>query len=142
MKTADDNDDFSFEKTSREVDEIIKKKTEVKKKELKEYPKHTLDRVRIAHDIRTNPPRSDYMKVDVPPGIYSIDLNIDAHWWFNHVCTVFPFLIDQAIRTHVDVRDSFKPEKRRLDFQYWWLLFIPIGIIIAFLITNMFFKIL
>ena len=157
-----EDDDFSFDKaikeqqkeqegnlgffepidddTHKEVDKLIKKKIEPKKSgDISLKP--SMDRVRIAHEIRTNPPKEGFMKVNVEPGIYSIDLNIDAHWWFNHVCTVFPFLIDQAVRTHVDIRDSFKPEKRKLDFQYWWLLLIPILFIVGLLIMNMFFKI-
>ena len=139
-----EDDDFSFSSkkdVGDEVDKLLKKKTEEEKTEPVSLEKPALSRVKIANDIRTNPPEPGYMKVDVPPKIYSIDLNIDAHWWFNHVCTVFPFLMDQAIRTHVDLKDSFKPEKRKLDFEYWWLLMIPIGIIIAVFITNMFFKI-
>jgi len=138
--------DFSFKKIDEEdigseVDKIIKKKTEVAKKDIVYSEKQTIDRVKLAHEIRTNPPKPGYMRVDVLPGIYSIDLNTDAHWFFHHVCTVFPFLIDQAVRTHVDIRDSFKPEKRKLDFEYWWILFIPIGMIIAVFVLNMFFKI-
>ena len=133
--------DFSFSKVGTEVDKLLKKKTGEGRKESELSSKKTMDRVKLAHEIRTNPPKPGYMKVDVPPGIYSIDLNVDAHWWFHHVCTVFPFLIDQAVRTHVDIRDSFKPEKRKLDFEYWWLLFVPIGLIVAVLLLNMVFKI-
>jgi len=80
--------------------------------------KTSSNRVGFAHEIKEHPPEPDYMKVDVPPGIYSIDLNIDAHWWFTHVCTVFPLLLDQAKRTHIDIKDSFKPERRLPDFNY------------------------
>ena len=91
--------------------------------------KSTEDRVKFAHDIKQNPPKSGYMKVDVKPGIYSIDLNIDAHWWFSHVCTVFPLLLDQAKRTHVDIKDSFKHEKRLPDFNYAFMFFLIIGLV-------------
>ena len=116
-----------------EIDNLIKSK-EKEKIDIN----RSEDRVRIANEIKTNPPKPGYMKVDVAPGIYSIDLNIDAHWWFNHVCTVFPLLLDQGIRTHVDIRDSFKPKKRRVDFQYVWLLLIPIGLAGLFLLLSMF----
>ena len=103
-----------------EVDKLVRKKR---------TPRFSAeDRVRIAHEIKSNPPEPGYMNVDVAPAIYSIDLNTDAHWWFNHVCTVFPLLMDQGIRTHVDIRDSFKPEKRLPDFNYMWILILFIGV--------------
>jgi len=136
-----DKDSISFEKAKDEVDRLLKKKIEEEKKEKIISEKQTMDRIKLADEIRTNPPKPGFMRVNVPPAIYSIDLNTDAHWWFHHVCTVFPFLIDQAVRTHVDIRDSFKPEKRKLDFEYWWLLFIPIGLIAAIFLLNMVFKI-
>jgi len=134
-------DGISFEKAKDEVDRLLKKKIEEEKKEKIISEKQTMDRIKLADEIRTNPPKPGFMRVNIPPAIYSIDLNTDAHWWFHHVCTVFPFLIDQAVRTHVDIRDSFKPEKRKLDFEYWWLLFIPIGLIAAIFLLNMVFKI-
>ena len=134
-------DGISFEKAKDEVDRLLKKKIEGEKKEKVISEKQTMDRIKLADEIRTNPPKPGFMRVNIPPAIYSIDLNTDAHWWFHHVCTVFPFLIDQAVRTHVDIRDSFKPEKRKLDFEYWWILFIPIGLIAAIFLLNMVFKI-
>jgi len=98
----------------------------------------SVDRVSFAHEIKKNPPTPGYMKVDVPPGIYSIDLNVDAHWWFSHVCTVFPLLLDQAKRTHVDIKDSFKPEKRLPDFNYAFIIVVIVGIIGLIAITKFF----
>lgn len=72
------------------------------------------------------------MQVDVKPAIYSIDLNTDANWWFTHPCTVFPWLMDQGIRTHMDIKDSFKPEKRLPDFNFMWILLLIAGIIVIF----------
>jgi len=77
-----------------------------------------------------------YMKVDVKPAIYSIDLNTDAHWWFSHSCTVFPLILDQAKRTHMDLKDSFKPKRRLPDFNYMFVLFIIIGLIALFAFTK------
>ena len=96
------------------------------------------DRVRIAHEIKENPPSPGFMETPVPPGIYSIDLNIDANWWFNHVCTVFPFLLDQGIRTHVDIKDSWKPEKRLPDFNYMFLVIAAVGMIGVVFLTKFF----
>ena len=116
------------------IDDLIK----TKEKEKINIRRSSEDRIRIANDIKTNPPKPGFMKVDVDPAIYSIDLNTVAHWWFNHVCTVFPLLLDQGIRTHVDIRDSFKPEKRRTDFNLLWVMIIVIGLAGLFLILSMF----
>jgi len=126
------DDDIDFKpKVEEEVDKILDKKTISEKS--------PGDRVRIAHEIKSNPPTPGYMQVDIKPAIYSIDLNTDAHWWFNHVCTVFPLLLDQGIRTHVDIKDSFKPERRLPDFNFIWILILVIGIgVIAYLAMSMF----
>uniref|UniRef100_A0A6M3LXH2 Uncharacterized protein n=1 Tax=viral metagenome TaxID=1070528 RepID=A0A6M3LXH2_9ZZZZ len=131
--TKDDEPVFNFEPTNKteenvhdEIDKVITKKMKVE------------DRVRIAHEIKKNPPTPGYMKTEVPPGIYSIDLNIDAHWWFHHVCTVFPFLLDQGIRTHMDLKDSFKPEKRLPDFNYMFLFVAIVGVVGIIMVTKMF----
>jgi len=114
--------------TKEEVDDLLSKKE--KKYRVAE------DRIRIANEIKRNPPKPGFMKVDVKPGIYSIDLNIDAHWWFNHVCTVFPLLLDQGIRTHVDIKDSFKAKKRLPDFNYIWLVLLIVGLVGVFLFLS------
>jgi hypothetical protein len=102
--------------------------------------KNSEDRIRIANEIKTNPPEPGFMRVDIRPAIYSIDLNVDAHWWFNHVCTVFPLLLDQGIRTHVDIKDSFKPEKRFPDFNFMWIIVLLAGIIGIFVIAKFVFN--
>lgn len=119
----------------------------------------SLDRVKFANDIRKHPPKDGFMKVDFweavktddkgkeekgiaikyekdgkekvkfTKGLFGIDLNTDADWWFNRACTVFPLILDQAVRTHVDIRDSFKPEKRRIDFPYLWIAAAVVGVI-------------
>lgn len=124
--------DFSFEEKRKEIDKVLRnyKKSDV--------DKPVENRVRFAHEIKKNPPKPGYMKTDVQPGIYSIDLNVDAHWWFNHVCTVFPLLMDQGIRTHMDLKESFKPEKRLPDFNYMWVFVVVIGIIAIFVSTKLF----
>lgn len=125
---------FDVEKN---VDELLSglKKEQTKMKE------PTASRIQFADKIRKNPPKPGFMKVEVEPKIYSIDLNTDAHWWFTRACTVFPLLLDQVKRTHMDLRDSFKTERRKLDFQYWWVIFLVIGMIGALVLLNMIFKI-
>ena len=111
------------------------------KKEESERKDPASSKIQFADKIRKNPPKPGYMEVEVEPKIYSIDLNTDAHWWFTRACTVFPLLLDQAKRTHIDIKDSFKAEKRHLDFQYWWVIFLVIGVVAAFLLANTMFKI-
>ena len=123
------DDDIKF--ITSDVDEKIDKLTD--KEDEKE-----LDRVSFAHEIKKKPPKPKYMEVKVEPKIYSIDLNIDAHWWFSHVCTVFPLLLDQAKRTHVDIKDSFKPEKRLPDFNHMFIVILFIGLVGVIAITKMF----
>ena len=129
---TEDDIDFRVD-IEKEVDSLVKqKKPEIKKS--------AENRIRIANEIKNNPPVPGYMQVDVPPGVYSIDLNTDAHWWFNHACTVFPFLFDQGIRTHVDIKDSFKPEKRLPDFNFVWIILLIAGIGIMFALAKFVFK--
>jgi len=113
----------------------------IKGKEKNDFDKKfktSSSRVSFAHDIKKNPPEPGFMKVEVKPAIYSLDLNIDAHWWFTHVCTVFPLLLDQAKRTHIDIKDSFKPEKRLPDFPYMFIFVAVMGIIVMFAVTKFF----
>lgn len=137
MSNKDTKDEPIKFNVENNVDELLKdlKQQDVERKE------PSASRIKFAHDIRKNPPEPGYMKVEVEPKIYSIDLNTDAHWWFTRACTVFPLLLDQAKRTHIDIKDSFKAEKRRLDFQYWWVIFLAIGMIGALLLMNVIFKI-
>jgi len=130
-----DEDDVSFEDTSRAIDAALEKTFDNEKKMDK---KNTMGRIRFADRIRNNPPKPGFMKVDVEPGIYSIDLNTDADWWFNRSCTVFPLLLDQAKRTHIDIKDSFKPEKRLPDFNFAFLFILIVGVIGIVLGTKMF----
>lgn len=124
---------FNFDKPKVDKDEINKHVDEILKNQIK-----VEDRVRVAHQIKKNPPKPGYMHTEVPPGVYAIDLNTDAHWWFNHVCTVFPFLLDQGIRTHVDLKDSFKPEKRLPDFNYMFIVLAVMGVIAIVGLTKAF----
>ena len=130
-----DDIDFSVKRKDidDEVDNLVKQKKPV------EIKKSSEDRMRIANEIKSNPPQPGYMKVDIMPAVYSIDLNTDAHWWFNHVCTVFPLLLDQGIRTHVDIKDSFKPEKRLPDFNFLWIILLIAGIAVMFVVAKFIF---
>lgn len=126
------SDKVSFEETRKQIDKKISERKPL------EDQYSVGDRIRFAHEIKTHPPEPGYMKVDVKPAIYSIDLNTDAHWWFNHTCTVFPLLLDQAKRTHTDIKDSFKPEKRLPDFNLMWVMILVVGLIGIFAFTKLF----
>ena len=129
------SDNISFDETTRAIDDLLKKERD-REKELDK--KNTMGRIKFADKIRNNPPKPGFMRVDVKPGIYSIDLNTDADWWFNRSCTVFPLLLDQAKRTHIDIKDSFKPEKRLPDFNYAFLFILIVGVIGIVAGTKMF----
>ena len=138
-----DEIDFSKKDTKKiesEVDKVLqeKKKEQEKPTEMIPVVEEEVDRVSFAHEIKNNPPEKGYMKVDIIPAIYSIDLNIDAHWWFNHVCTVFPLLLDQSKRTHIDLKDSFKEQKRLPDFNYMFIFILFIGLVGIIAVTKLF----
>ena len=124
-----------------DVEKNVDKLLDEMKKQEQEKKEPTASRIKFADNIRKNPPKPGYMKVEVEPKIYAIDLNTDAHWWFTRSSTVFPLLLDQVKRTHMDLKDSFRVEKRRLDFQYWWVIFLAAGMIGVLFIANLMFKI-
>lgn len=64
-------------------------------------------------------------KIAVYDGIFNIDLNADAYFWFVRSCNVFPLILDQGIRTHLDIKKAYLPEKRKLEVP--WIL-IGLGI--------------
>ena len=64
-------------------------------------------------------------KIAVYDGIFNIDLNTDAYFWFVRSCNVFPLILDQGIRTHIDIKKAYLPEKRKLEIP--WIL-IGLGI--------------
>ena len=134
------NSSFDFADVEAVHSQDAKEKTQKKEDKPIEYePIQTdVDRVQFAHEIKRNPPDKGYMKVDVKPAVYSIDLNIDAHWWFNHVCTVFPLLLDQGKRTHIDLKDSFKEVKRLPDFNYMFLVVGFLGLVAVVALTKFF----
>lgn len=132
---TEDDEDISFDDTTRAIDETLEK---MKNKEKKIDRKKTMGRIRFADKIRNNPPRPGYMEVSVKPGIYSIDLNTDADWWFNRSCTVFPLLLDQSKRVQADLKDAFKPERRLPDFNYAFLIILIAGVCGILLFTKLF----
>lgn len=138
MKEKEKSSLPDFSEKEKEIDALVNQlKTEVDKKGTDIT---AIDKIKIGHEIRTNPPNQGFMKVEVPPAIYSIDLNTDAYWWFNRISTVFPLILNQAIRTYVDIKDSFKPEKRKIEFPYLFLLLAIVGIAAAIILIFTFIK--
>jgi hypothetical protein len=138
MKEKKESNLPDFSEKEKEIDALVNQlKTETDKKDT---DLTAIDKIKVGHEIRTNPPNPGFMKVDVPPAIYSIDLNTDAYWWFNRISTVFPLILNQAIRTYVDIKDSFKPEKRKIEFPYLFLLLAIVGIAAAVILIFTFIK--
>lgn len=119
-----------------------------------------LERAKKFQEVKANPPKPGYMEVKVFEGtddngnpiviskskdkeikhdpFFTIDLNtlITADV---AACpsNVVPMLIDQAVQLVMNEKKTFKPEKRKEMFNYWWvvmaLLMIP-GIILIILL--------
>jgi hypothetical protein len=138
MKEKEKSSLPDFSEKEKEIDALVNQlKTEVDKKGTDIT---AIDKIKIGHEIRTNPPNPGFMEVKVDPAIYSIDLNTDAYWWFNRISTVFPLILNQAIRTYVDIKDSFKPEKRKIEFPYLFLILAIVGIAAAIILVFSFIK--
>lgn len=79
-------------------------------------------------------------KIVVYDGIFNIDLNTDAYFWFTRSCNVFPLILDQGIRTHLDIKKAHEPEKRKLEIP-WILIGLGItGFVFIILILNFIFR--
>ena len=88
------------------------------------------DKIQLMDNIKNNPPRPGEMKQTIAEGVYEIDLDALLAAQINDCpATVIPMLIDHGVRTAVDIKQTYKPEKRILDFQYWWVIFLAIGLL-------------
>jgi hypothetical protein len=100
------------------------------------------DRIKLVDDIKKNPPKPGVLNIDIPDGTYEIDLNtLLAAQITDCPATIIPMLIDHGVRTAVDIKETYKPEKRMLDFSYWWLIVLIIGLVAIVMIANMIFGI-
>jgi len=126
------DDKFSFKPEKKDVHDDIDAA-------LKNIPKK--DKIQLVNDVKEKPPEPGKMKVEIKDGnVYAIDLNALLQAQLSDCpATVIPMLIDHGVRTAVDIKKAYNPEKRHLDFQYWWLLFLIIGLGGAFLFANMLF---
>ena len=122
------NDDFSFKKSDvhEDIDEALKQL-------------RTRDKIQLVEKVKAEPPETGYMKEEIQPGVYAIDLNTLLMAQLSDCpATVIPMLIDHGVRTAVDIKETYKPEKRALAFQYWWILFLIMGLGAAYLFLSMF----
>jgi len=100
------------------------------------------DKMKLLDDIKNDPPPPGTMKTVIPPGSYAVDLNaLLAAQISDCPATVIPMLIDHGVRTAVDIKDTYRTEKRHLDFQYWWVIFLVIGLFAVIYFANMIFGI-
>jgi hypothetical protein len=94
-------------------------------KEDKEGNQHIEDKVRIEHTDTEG-----IKHVEFTDGLFNIDLRNDANWWFIRTPDVVPGMINQAVRTALDVKKCHEPEKRKLEFPYVLIIAFIIGAII------------
>ena len=106
--------------------------------------------------IKKNPPKPGYMEVEyfkakdengqevcvtesrdktgklkriLTDPIMAIDLNIlISHNIAACPNNVIPMLIDKSVQTALEEKEVFKAEKRRKDFNWWWIVFLLIPI--------------
>jgi hypothetical protein len=99
--------------------------------------KNPLEQAMKFNQIKKNPPKKEYMKVELisrsknkdgtsneyqESPYFAIDLNT-AIMANVAACpsNIIPMLIDQAQRLAVDKMKTFKPEKRGNEFNWWWI---------------------
>jgi len=71
------------------------------------------DKVKIIDDIKTNPPPPGAVGVTLEKGVHEIDLStLLSSQIVDCPGTVIPMLIDHGVRTAVDIKDTYKPERR------------------------------
>ncbi len=80
-----------------------------------------------------------FKKINIHKGIFAIDLNVDAYFWFVRACNIFPLILDQGIRTHLDIKKAHMPEKRRHEFPWILIGLVITGIIFIFMIFRFIF---
>lgn len=71
-------------------------------------------------------------------GLYGIDLNqLLSADLSNCPGTVLPTLLDNTVAAAFAKRDAYRIEKRKIPYQWLWLLIVAIGVIIAIMIILM-----
>ena len=112
----------------------IDKKVDEKLKSAKEQLR---DKIRLINKIKNELPPTGIMETEIPDGRYAIDLNTLLRAQIADCpSTVIPMLIDHGIRTAVDIRNTYRPEKRLPSFNLIWLLLLIVGFGIFILFAN------
>jgi len=97
------------------------------------------DKIQLMDEVKRNPPLPGEMNQSIKDDIYEIDLDTLLAAQLNDCpATVIPMLIDHGVRTAVDIKNTYKPERRILDFQYWWIIFLIVGLVGVLMVANMF----
>lgn len=110
---------------------------EVQTKRTDEEGNEIIDKERKVQITHTNKDGKTF--TEIVKGIFEIDLNNDAYWWFIRTPTVMPQLIDQSVRTHIDIKNAHKPEKRKIEIPYLLIIAFAIGaLIIVISLISMF----
>lgn len=127
--------DYNFSLKSEKKPDGVEDKVDEKLKEIG-------DKIQLTKEVEKNPPEPGEMNVELKPDLYEIDLNTLLNAQLSDCpATVIPMLIDHGVRTAVDIKNVYRPEKRYLGFQYWWVIFLAIGFVCILMLGNMFFKI-
>jgi len=99
---------------------------------------HNRDKIKLMNNVKEKPPEQGDMTVSFEEGVYQVDLRTLLNAQISDCpATVIPMLIDHGVRTAVDIKDTYKPEKRFVRFEYWWIIFLILGFGIGFLVLNM-----
>lgn len=98
------------------------------------------DKIQLMNDIKTTPPKPDSLKTVIKPGSYAVDLRtLLAAQISDCPATVIPMLIDHGVRTAVDIKETYKPEKRYMSFEYKWILWLILGLGIGLVVLSFLF---
>ena len=126
----------SIKTIEKKVDETIENR---KEKTFAETPEEQ-DEIKTMEMIKAEPIIPGNVQVEIGAGKYVIDLHdLYAGQINDGPGTIIPNLIEDAERAALERRDSYKPEKRSLDFKYWWVIFLMIGIIAMAYVAMMMF---
>jgi len=132
---------YDLSETKKEIAEFTPVKEEkTVEEQVDQRIAEVQDKIKTIEEMKVKPVKPGYATIDIPPGKYAVDLNDLFNGQISECPgTVIPMLIDHAVRTNLDKRDSYKVEKRIIDFKYWWVFGLIAGIIVMAWIATMMF---
>ena len=83
--------------------------------------------------IVTSKDIKDVEHVEITDGLFAIDFRNDCNFWFNRSPVTVPSMINQAVRTHLDVKKCYEMEKRKVEIPVWLIAALIGGTIIIIL---------